>query len=678
MKKTNAIHFHSLYQNSRRLLSSASPDLLSDANALLYSVKSFTAAMLAYYIALSINLEQPSWAIITVYIVSQTSVGASLSRSLYRLTGTAVGAGTTVLIVPTFVNSPILCSVILTGWITFCLYLSLLERTPRAYGFVLAGYTASLIGFPTVTDPGTIFDVAMIRVQEIVIGVFCAAIIHSYVLPVRISGQFNRKLSQALLASKQRIANTLNAKSEDKFSPLNIALELQFLQGMSHHVPYDFSLSVPGKNMRKRLHDSLARLEIVNCELRDRLSLIKVIPLDIQVLVNNAQIWLSYPDEEKFKKEGQALINIGEEMLQAYISHKSTLENALHVSFIQYLTEAVFLIQQCYHLFDSINYTKQAPEELEKKIVRGYVFHRDLLTAARTALGAFIIILSGCMVWIFSAWPEGATAVSILGVCCTLFGSFDTPAPHIVKYILGSLWGVIISLTYSFAILPQVSNFITLVSVLAPVYLLAGALQAKPATTFMAMGITLTLPVLCELGAHYKGDFAAAINTSVALFSATGFAVFSMSFLQTVQADAAIKRMFKMCQHDINPGVKNVWDVDEARWLNLMIDRIAMTLPRLSRSKESPKHVLNRLLYFLRLGIYVRQLRRCNLIEDKDINDILHCLIHTTDLNALIHRITSLTESSRDITDEKSRYYVCRLVDLYCVLKTKRAEPTND
>ncbi|MBR7398911.1 FUSC family protein, partial [Klebsiella variicola] len=88
------------------------------------------------------------------------------------------------------------------------------------------------------------------------------------------------------------------------------------------------------------------------------------------------------------------------------------------------------------------------------------------------------------------------------------------------------LWGVVISLIYSFVLLPQVSDFIVLVVVLAPVYLLAGSLQARPPTTFMAMGITLTLPILCELGAHYSGDFAVAVNTSIALFSATGFAVF--------------------------------------------------------------------------------------------------------------------------------------------------------
>lgn len=127
--------------------------LLNDANALLYSAKTFTAAMLAYYIALSVGLDRPSWSIITVYIVSQTSVGASLSRSVYRLTGTITGAAMTVVIVPNFVNTPIICSLVLTGWITLCLYFSQLDRTPRAYAFVLAGYTAVLLVFLRCSNP---------------------------------------------------------------------------------------------------------------------------------------------------------------------------------------------------------------------------------------------------------------------------------------------------------------------------------------------------------------------------------------------------------------------------------------------------------------------------------------------------------------------------------------------
>lgn len=82
-----------------------------------------------------------------------------------------------------------------------------------------------------------------------------------------------------------------------------------------------------------------------------------------------------------------------------------------------------------------------------------------------------------------------------------------------------------------------------LAAALAPVYLLAGSLPGQPPTTFMAMGITLTLPILSGLGPHYGGDFAVALNTATALFIAIGFAVFGMGLLQTVQADAAIDRL---------------------------------------------------------------------------------------------------------------------------------------
>ncbi|HIH7311630.1 TPA: FUSC family protein, partial [Klebsiella michiganensis] len=495
MSTLTSHHSRFLHAISRWSGRIASPSLLSDAHALLYSVRSFAAAMLAYYVALAIGLERPSWAIITVYIVSQTSVGASLSRSLYRLAGTVAGAGATVLIVPTFVNTPILCSVILAGWITFCLYLSLLERTPRAYAFVLAGYTASLIGFPAVADPGTVFNIALIRVQEIAIGIVCAALIHRYILPARISGLFNSKLAQTLHAARQRIADTLAGKADAQSEPLHLALALQFLQGISHHIPYDFALSVPARQARKALHDRLARLVIVNGEVRDRLQTIAEMPAAMQTLLNDVQVWLTCDDTGQRKNAAEALHQRSAQLARRLAAQALTFEDALRVNFLRYIAELITLLQQCERLSEAIHHARPAPAQAEDRAATGYVFHRDPLSAARTALGAFVIILSGCLLWIYSAWPDGGTAVSILGVCCTLFGSFDTPAPHIVKYIIGSVWGVVISLIYSFALLPPLSDFPVLVAVLAPVYLLAGSLQARPPTTFMAMGITLTLPV---------------------------------------------------------------------------------------------------------------------------------------------------------------------------------------
>ncbi|HDT5147875.1 TPA: FUSC family protein [Klebsiella michiganensis] len=678
MSTLTSHHSRFLHAISRWSGRIASPSLLSDAHALLYSVRSFAAAMLAYYVALAIGLERPSWAIITVYIVSQTSVGASLSRSLYRLAGTVAGAGATVLIVPTFVNTPILCSVILAGWITFCLYLSLLERTPRAYAFVLAGYTASLIGFPAVADPGTVFNIALIRVQEIAIGIVCAALIHRYILPARISGLFNSKLAQTLHAARQRIADTLAGKADAQSEPLHLALALQFLQGISHHIPYDFALSVPARQARKALHDRLARLVIVNGEVRDRLQIIAEMPAAMQALLNDVQVWLTCDDTGQRKNAAEALQQRSAQLAQRLAAQALTFEDALRVNFLRYIAELITLLQQCERLSEAIHHARPAPAQAEDRAATGYVFHRDPLSAARTALGAFVIILSGCLLWIYSAWPDGGTAVSILGVCCTLFGSFDTPAPHIVKYIIGSVWGVVISLIYSFALLPPLSDFPVLVAVLAPVYLLAGSLQARPPTTFMAMGITLTLPVLCELGARYSGDFADAANTAIALFFATGFAVIGMSLLQTVQADAAIKRLLKLCQRDIRRSVSGVFKGDETHWTNLMIDRAALLLPRLPRSGQSSARALDRLVHFLRIGICVMRLRRCETPAGSDIHEVLSRLTHTTETEALRERIAAMANRCLPAREEQSCQFVDRLVDLHCALRTQNEEPTHD
>jgi len=182
----------------------------ADAEAMVFSAKSFLAATIAYYIALRIGLPKPYWAIVTVYIVSQTTSGPSFSRGVYRLAGTIVGAAATVLIISTFVGEPVVCGAVLSGWIGLCLFLSLLDRTPRAYAYVLAGYTASLIGFPGVADPAAIFDTASLRVQEIGLGVICAVLVHRFILPRPITGQFIGKLSATLKDARRLVVDAMD------------------------------------------------------------------------------------------------------------------------------------------------------------------------------------------------------------------------------------------------------------------------------------------------------------------------------------------------------------------------------------------------------------------------------------------------------------------------------------
>lgn len=599
-----------------------------DAEAILFSAKSFAAAMAAYYISLRVGLPKPFWAIVTVYIVSQTSAGASLSRGVYRFAGTLAGAIATVVIVPNFVDDPVVCSVILAGWIGLCLFFSQLDRTPRAYAFVLAGYTASLIGFPSVLDPGSIFDTASLRVQEISIGIFCAALIHRYVLPKPMTGQFTGKLA-ATLQDARRLARdalrgTLEENRKDRHT---LSADLLMLQGLAAHLHYDPVSATPRYRIRQFVHDRLARLLPLTAEIEDRIHFLGIGGRDatdeLTALVGDVQAWVTITGPDDGKMATTRLIGRAR-LVQKRLGAKTAAPgNSVGANLAGHLAEMIGLLHDCDRLERSLT-ARWSPREMAllhgPKRAKGYVYHRDPWMAARAALGSIAGILIGCAFWIWSAWPEGGTAVSILGVCCTLFGNVDAPVPFVVKYIVGSLYGVLISLAYSFAILPQVTSFAVLIAVLAPVFLFAGSLQARPPTTFMAMGITLTIPILSGLGSSYMGDFATSLNTVIALFAAVGFGAVSMSLFQTVPVDAAINRLLRLSRRDV--GRRALGGApSEAHWTSLMIDRTALLLPRLRVSRKADANVLDDTLRHLRIGHAAGQLRKA-ILRTKDDADV--------------------------------------------------------
>src|ERR1700754_299852 len=129
----------------------------------MFAAKTAASALLALWLALWIDLPRPYWAITSVFIVSQPLAGATRSKASYRVYGTIIGALAAVVLVPNLVNSPELLAVALALWVGGCLYFSLLDRTPRSYVLMLAGFTAAFVGFPAVGDPGSIFDIAVSR-----------------------------------------------------------------------------------------------------------------------------------------------------------------------------------------------------------------------------------------------------------------------------------------------------------------------------------------------------------------------------------------------------------------------------------------------------------------------------------------------------------------------------------
>jgi uncharacterized membrane protein YccC len=53
--------------------------------ALVFSLRTFAAAMLAFSIALLLDMPRPYWAMASVYITSNLLTGATFSKAVYRI-----------------------------------------------------------------------------------------------------------------------------------------------------------------------------------------------------------------------------------------------------------------------------------------------------------------------------------------------------------------------------------------------------------------------------------------------------------------------------------------------------------------------------------------------------------------------------------------------------------------
>ncbi len=205
----------------------------------LFSLKAFAAAMLALYIALSFGLPRPYWAMATVYFVSHPLTGATRSKAAYRVAGTVLGATAAVVTVPALVNMPIVLTGAIALWITGLVYLSLLERGPRSYVFLLAAYTLPIVALPAVSHPAEIFDVAVARIEEIVIGIVCAGLVGAIVLPAKVAPALRDRAGEWIRDARAWAADILAADPHASASRHRLAADMLALDQMIAHLSFD-------------------------------------------------------------------------------------------------------------------------------------------------------------------------------------------------------------------------------------------------------------------------------------------------------------------------------------------------------------------------------------------------------------------------------------------------------
>jgi uncharacterized membrane protein YccC len=588
--------------------------------AALFSLKCFVAAMLALYISLRIGLERPYWAFLTSYIVAQPLAGAVISKAVFRVIGTVVGAAVAVAMVPALANSPELLTLGFALWLALCVFVSLLERTPRAYMFVLAGYSACIIGFPSVDAPGAIFTVAILRVQEITIGIMCGSLVHGFVFP--------RSLTEFLLQRVDAMLRDAERWSHDSlaFAPVpqldterrRLAQDITELHQMSVHLPFETSRISPRIRTVRALQDQLSLLLPLGAAVDDRMTMLRKhgkLPPAVAAVVKDARSWLGNPwDDMALRNEAADALRRRCAGLEPQVTVDMPWRNMVLLSLLARLSSLIAAHRDCRDLRDQMETHSRRPlnariaELLEYR--RSRELHRDYAGALRGAVGAFLTIVVGCAVWIGSGSAEYATSVMLAGVFLALFSASDDAVAPLRAFFIGTAIASLIGLLYGYVILPRVDGFPMLVAALAPMLLAGGAFLASPRYGVIALAAMLGLGSPSLLSLHYVNDFSAFTNSAIAQLVGVWFAIIMARLLQSAGAEAAIRRTIKAGWTDIATRSSLKTPPDLRGWINRMLDRIALLAPRLAARGQDSGKPLYDALRDLRTGVAIGELRQ--------------------------------------------------------------------
>lgn len=518
----------------------------------LFALKTCAAGLIALFVAFRWDLHQPYWALLTVLIVAQPYTGMVRSKALYRFVGTLVGASMAVFLVPRLVDMPEFLTLALAAWISLCLYLSLIDGTPRSYAFILAGFTVALIGFPSVSDPQNIFPTAVSRVEEVCLGILSTFLVNELFFPRSAlplyEGRVRRWLEQFSLATENILSHPPGTETLENVRH-RLSIDLAALDPLSVFASYDTSRPdrIYGMNaLRSRLRELLPLLTEVVRHLeaigRDHPEK----SLSISPLLRETCNWIH--------QSGHSPDTPIPEIFDRTITPQSAPESEragliLLQSLKARLHALCALWKSCQELRHSLR--GNAPIYTENGAPLLSSSHRDHLLAAMSATAVFITVVMVANFWIFTEWPDGPVATMMAAVVGSFFAAMDDPVPAIVRFLSFLSAGSVLGILTLFIFLPMAHNFLDLSLLLALILIPAGLFLGRPEYSIQVLSFSIGFAGVLALSPTYSGHFAHSVNTAIA----QNVGIFLMAIMtrvfRSVGADWSVRRLYRADLSDL-------------------------------------------------------------------------------------------------------------------------------
>jgi uncharacterized membrane protein YccC len=484
--------------------------LREEATTWLFVLKSLLAFYLTGWLAMRLALPQPGTAMLTTIIVANRQTGMVLAKSFYRAIGTVVGALAGFLIVACFPQERVLFLGALSLWVGACAGGATLYRNFKAYAFVLAGYTAAIVALPVINQPLEVFDSAVWRLSEVLLGLAVSGAVSDLVFPSRIRDDL-RRLARAQFANfvdfVQRAMCGKVAREDLENAHLRFVRDAVTLEDLRSSVVFEDPEARARSGHMLLLNE---RFMAASTTLQTLHHLINRLQRRGHEAAAQALIELYRPLAGALDAPIQAgavarvLLPRLDEGRQAIRQRKPGLRSSMASAYdmLDFDTGAA-LVER---FVDELQAYVETASALQAPRLAGMVAERvrfergnDFGGAGLAMLRTSLIMGALSLYWIVSAWPSGASAMLLATVFAGLFASTPNPTQWVNHTAAGFLLGMLLSFACQFFVLPLMDGFGLLVAGSAPFLMIGMAMMAWPVSARIGvgycMGFTLSLAV---------------------------------------------------------------------------------------------------------------------------------------------------------------------------------------
>ncbi|RON95016.1 FUSC family protein [Pseudomonas fluorescens] len=480
----------------------------SDGVTWVYIFKVLIAAFLTLWLAMRLELPQPRTAMITVFIVMQPQSGQVFAKSFYRFLGTLAGSAMMVTLIALFAQNTELFLGSLAIWVGICSAGAARCRNFRAYGFVLAGYTAAMVGLPALAHPDGAFMAAVWRVLEISLGILCSTLISAAILPQTASAAMRNALYQRFGVFALFVTDGLRGRSKaESFEASNVRFiaEAVGLEGLRSVTVFE------DPHMRRRngrlsrlnsefmgittrfnaLHQLLERLRGNGEE--HVVAAIKPGLQDLaEVLDGFSGRALTSPDAGRL---ATALASYKEGLPARVRSLRAIFQDTEPSEAEQLDFHTAY--ELLYRFVDDLHSYAQTHASLadhrheRERWDEPFTPQTNWWAAAASGIRAsFILVVLGSY-WVATAWPSGATMTLIAAATVGLSAATPNPKRMAFQMACGTFLGALIGFVEMFFIFPWIDGFPLLCVMLAPVIVLGSFLTSRPQYAGVGLGLLI-------------------------------------------------------------------------------------------------------------------------------------------------------------------------------------------